>query len=270
MEEKKEVRFEAEPKLEIVDLKEVIANTSNFDEPEKAEAIIKNLKLSVGDVLKENDDYYTINPRMVLEGEPPEHYKKTIENLKRILTEQEIKAISQLIAMRETKSYDKKRDKVYYAITKRIDKFYFRGNIKKSISQEVKEVLEFFKNNNHPGINNTIYHLLSKDKQDYITCYKCAWKNKPIPNIQKWNERTDGEYRVLTDSEADREARNYLEDDEYMWIEAVKSKNTTSSFNDWVDEVINMDGRASLLSGYDGSENSEDINGTTYYIYRTN
>jgi hypothetical protein len=39
--------------------------------------------------------------------------------------------------------------------------------IKKSISEEVKKVLEFFKNNNHTGINNTIYHLLSKDKKDY-------------------------------------------------------------------------------------------------------
>ena len=123
---------------------------------------------------------------------------------------------------------------------------------------------------NHTGLNNTIYHLLSKDIQDFIYCYRCAWKNKPIPNIQKWNERDDGEYRVLTDSEADYNAREYLEGDEYLWKQAVESGNTTSGFNEWVEYVINMDGRASILNSYDGSEEQEDINGTPYYIYRTN
>ena len=55
-----------------------------------------------------------------------------------------------------------------------------------------------------------------------------------------------------------------------MWKMAVEAGNTTSGFEDWKQEVINMDGRGSILNGYDGCEEYEDVNDTTYYIYRTN
>ena len=262
--EKKVVRFEALPKPELENLKEVIPDTSEFENPEKARALIQNLNLSVGDSLRENDEEYTINPKMVLEGNSPEYYIKTIENLKKILTKGEIKAISEAIS-KNTKDYDRK---LYKRIEKRTDKFYYRQEIKKSVPDEVKQILEFFKNNNHTGLNNTIYHLLSKDKTDYILCFKLAWKNKPIPNMQEWNEKNEGEYIVLTDSEADSKADDYLDND--SWIEAVKGNNTTSSYEDWKGEVINQDGRGSILSGYNGTEESETIEGTDYYIYRTN
>jgi hypothetical protein len=38
----------------------------------------------------------------------------------------------------------------------------------------------------------------------------------------------------------------------------------------WIEDVINNDGRGSLLAGYDGEENEVEKNGTTYYIYRNN
>lgn len=266
MENKKEVRYEPLPQPEIEKAKEVKPNTEDFNEPEKAEALIRNLGLSIGDTITEDSDgeYYTINPRMVLRGNSPEYYAKTIENLKKILTKQEIKAISSAIS-RNTKDYNKK---LYDRIKKRTDKFYWRYNIKKSIPQEIKEILEFFKSDNHTGLDNTIYHLLSKGKEDFLICYRCAWKGLPIPDQREWNEENNGEYRVLTDSEADQAVEDYLDED--MWKQAVEANNTTKGYDDWVEDVKGCDGRGSSLNGYDGSEEEQEVNGVTYFIYRTN
>lgn len=267
--EKKAVRFEAEPKPEIEGIIEIIPDTSEFDEPEKAQAIIKNLSLSVGDTIKENEECFTINPRMVLRGTSPEEYKRNVEEFKKILTKKEIKEIDNYI--KRKKEDEKIRDKIYYGIEKRTDKFFWRGNIKKSVPVEIKEVLEYFKGRGVlVGIHNTLYHLLNKGEEDYLICYKCAWENKPIPNIQEWGQENDGEYMILTDSEADYRANEYLTDDEYLWKCAVESGNTTAGLEEWAEDVLNMDGRGSVLSGYDGSEDYEKIDETDYYIYRTN
>lgn len=278
MNEEKEIRFEAPEKPIIEDTKEVKIDCSEFDEPERAEALIKNLSLDIGDTLQEDGgENYTINPRMVLEGDNQEKYKREIEEVKIILTEKEKKAIS--LYYKEKKEDKKTRDKLYYGITKRVEKiFNWDDENKKHIpkknskrSLEICKSLSWIHNNNNlSGFNNIIYHILSKENGDWVNCYKCAWFNKSIPNIQEWRKVNDGEYRVLTDSEADYKARDYLEDDEYLWKQAVESGNTTEGFNDWIDSVLNMDGRGSILGGYDGCEESEEINGTDYYIYRTN
>ena len=263
MEEEK-IRYEALPKPVLEDLKDVVPNTESFEDGSRAYALIKCLKLKVGDVVREKSgEFYTINPRMELRGESPEHYAMTIENLKKILTKDEIKAISYAISHKT-----KNTDKLYHQIEKRTDRFYRKGEIMKSVDPGTKEILEFFKNNNHTGLNNTIYHLLSQGSEKWLMCYKCAWRGEPIPNIQEWQEENDGEYRVLTDGEADDAADDYL--DEYQWKEAVRADMTTSSYDDWKEYVISEDGRGSLLNGYDGTEDSEDVEGTTYYIYRTN
>ena len=41
-------------------------------------------------------------------------------------------------------------------------------------------------------------------------------------------------------------------------------------FDKFCEDAIQADGRGHFLSSYDGEENEEDINGTTYYIYREN
>ena len=132
--EQKKIRYEAEPKPELDNITVIRPDTQEFSEPEKAEAIIRHLQLKTGDTIRENDGYYVINPRYELQGESPEHYKKTINNLKKILTKQEIQAISKAIS-KNTKDYNKK---LYDRITKKTDKFYYRQNIKKSLPQEIK------------------------------------------------------------------------------------------------------------------------------------
>lgn len=265
MEKEKETRYKPLEKPEL-EAKEILPNCEDFEEPEKAEAIIRHLELTVGDTIREQGKEYIINPRWVLRGHSPVQYKDTIESLKKILTKEEIKAVSQAIG-RRTKDYNKK---LYDRITKRTDRFYWRGNIKKSLPQETKDLLEFLKSDNAvTGINNTLYHLLSKDKEDYLICYRCAWKGLPIPDQREWSEENDGEYRVLTDSEADQAFDDYFEDD-YLWKQAVENGNTTSGFADWVEEVKNCDGRGATLNSYDGCEEEQEVNGTDYYIYRSN
>ena len=53
------------------------------------------------------------------------------------------------------------------------------------------------------------------------------------------------------------------------WID----KDSLKDYIDWeavAEDVLNNDGRASILAGYDGKENEEEIDGETYYIYRCN
>lgn len=278
MDEKKVFIFEQPQKPEIENLKEVVADCSEFSEPEKAKALIKNLRLSIGDIIKEHgDSYFIINPKMVLEGDTPEKYKREIEEVKNILTESEKKQIS--LYYRRKKEDDKIRDKLYYGITKRVEKLYNwddenkkhkpKTNSKRNIS--VCKSLDWISDHNHlSGFDNLIYHILDKKESNWVYCYRQAWFNKPIPNIQEWRETDEGEYHVLTDSEADYQAEEYLTDDDSLWKQAVESGNTTDSLEDWAEYVLRMDGRGSILSGYDGSEDFETINGTDYYIYRTN
>lgn len=46
--------------------------------------------------------------------------------------------------------------------------------------------------------------------------------------------------------------------------------NLIDDFDSFVDDAVRADGRGHFLSGYDGEEGEEQVNGTWYYIYRTN
>ena len=265
-EEEEEIRYKPEDKPELEGVKEIIPDTEDFVNPDKAEAIIKNLNLSSADTIQEdeNGEEYIINPVYVLEGTSPEEYKTTVDNLKKLLTKEEIEILHKAIVKR-TKSYN---ETVYNRITKKLDSYFWRGNIRKTVLEEIKEVLEFFESGTHT-LHNTVYHLLSKDNDDYLICYRSAWFDRPIPDQREWNCRNDGEYRVLTDSEADNSFDDYFEDDE-LWKQAVESGNTTLSRDDWVEQIKNIEGRGNTLSCYDGVEEYEKVNNVDYYIYRTN
>ena len=77
------------------------------------------------------------------------------------------------------------------------------------------------------------------------------------------------EYIVATDEEADEIEDEYLDNyiDECLEI----PDNIRPYFDEekWKDDA-RMDGRGHIISTYDGCEDEEDVNGTTYYIYRTN
>ena len=84
-------------------------------------------------------------------------------------------------------------------------------------------------------------------------------------------EYAGGEYLVVDDYTADQlwdqDLDNYLEECIYPEL----SGNLASYFDDekWKRDA-RFDGRAHSLNRYDGGEDSETINDTTYYIYRQN
>lgn len=71
-------------------------------------------------------------------------------------------------------------------------------------------------------------------------------------------------YYVLTENEAHDRAEEYLGDE--MWQMAVQSGNTELGKQEWVEQVINIDGLGHILNTYDGSEYYDDEN--EVYIFR--
>ncbi|MGM9838170.1 MAG: hypothetical protein ACI30A_06755 [Paludibacteraceae bacterium] len=61
------------------------------------------------------------------------------------------------------------------------------------------------------------------------------------------------DYYVGTQEELDTIAIDYLTDDDSIWREAVYHGNTTLGLQEWAQEIIDTDGCASTLNGYDGS-----------------
>lgn len=119
-----------------------------------------------------------------------------------------------------------------------------------------------------------------------------------VDEIDGTDEKDD--YIVLTDEEADEMAANYIKDSLwafnasflasetgfpievftalqnqcegandaiYNMVDGYKSDTDIDSF---IDAAISADGRGHFMSSYDGNENEETVNGTTYYIYRIN
>jgi len=107
------------------------------------------------------------------------------------------------------------------------------------------------------------------------------------------------DYYVLTDSEADEKAKEYIT--ESLWaftpnflsertgldtevFKAIQNNGKCESNNDsiynivqklddideFVSAAIGADGRGHFMSSYDGCENEETIEGETFYIYRIN
>lgn len=92
---------------------------------------------------------------------------------------------------------------------------------------------------------------------------------------QGYNESTfqydNEEYLVVTDDEADdlwdEDLNNYLEECIYPEL----PENIRNYFDEekWKNDA-RYDGRAHSLSRYDGNEDTEEVEGEIYYIYRQN
>lgn len=229
-----------------------------FEEPDRAKAIINNLDLNgEDDTITEYENEYIINERKVKTGTTPEEYKKIIEEFKKLLNPEDIKEITAVLNLKYVS--EKTRERLYNKIKKKLEKVRITKGIK-----YIKEKCIY--------VENVLFYLVSETdrNKDFIKSYIEAWFNKKVKDRREIISVSDGEYLVLTDDEAEQRAYDYLTDDTYLWECAVKDKRTESSLQEWAEEVINIDGRGSLLSSYDGSEEEETINEVNYYIYRTN
>jgi hypothetical protein len=79
-----------------------------------------------------------------------------------------------------------------------------------------------------------------------------------------------GEYRVLTDSERDSAARESLLSHIDDCREIPDAIRPYFDEDRWIRDALLSDGYGHTLSGYDGEEHEEQIDGEWYYIYRTN
>lgn len=134
--------------------------------------------------------------------------------------------------------------------------------------------------------------------------------DEDMDNIVECEENTlridDEEYLILTDAEADARAREDIERDLWAFqpdfilshcstydrmsnweydsakkaLEKIQGhfcegineliRAMIENVDEFVDDAICEDGRGHFISYYDGRENEEEVNGVTYYIYRTN
>jgi len=105
------------------------------------------------------------------------------------------------------------------------------------------------------------------------------------------------EYKVLTDDEAEKGMKDYIEQSLFAFNADFLSSYTglpvevftalqdqcegannailsmikqNGTFEDFCGEAVRCDGRGHFMGSYDGEEYEETINGTDYYIYRTN
>ena len=102
------------------------------------------------------------------------------------------------------------------------------------------------------------------------------------------------DYLVYTDDEADEAVYNYINESVCFFRsdfiaahaevdeEVIKKlqelhedsnkaiKSLIKDFDHFVNDAVLCDGRAHFLSSYDGEENEVNVNGNTYYVYRSN
>ena len=71
-------------------------------------------------------------------------------------------------------------------------------------------------------------------------------------------------YVLITDEEGKSRAKEYLEDNDDIWQQAVECGNTTEGFDDWVEMILSSEGWEQTLNSYDGCSNY--LFGDWYYM----
>lgn len=95
-----------------------------------------------------------------------------------------------------------------------------------------------------------------------------AWDG--VESREHWFDYGKGEYRVLTDPEANEAVSDELDN----WIdEVLEIPDAVRPYFDaekWKKDALLSDGRGHFLGGYDGEEREVSYRGQTWFVYRTN
>jgi len=122
-------------------------------------------------------------------------------------------------------------------------------------------------------LSNTLFHIIQGPEEERwagVQPLIDAFNGKEIEDWRKPQHVDDGQYLVLTDSEADTRAEEYY--DSYI-DDALDVPPMMENYFDrerWVSDCMLSDGRASALATYDSEETEVLIDREWYYIYRTN
>jgi hypothetical protein len=79
--------------------------------------------------------------------------------------------------------------------------------------------------------------------------------------LKNGNVSQTGYKDIFDYDQGEQRAREYLEDDTEMWKQAVASDSTTQSFDEWCEEVINVDGWEHVLG-----ESVQEIDYSGFYF----
>ena len=115
-------------------------------------------------------------------------------------------------------------------------------------------------------------YLMENEGSDEETLSFEEWleDNGTEVDVEEYDEN-NSDWLVCTDSEADyewdRALDNYLDD--CVLPDLPKTLQHYFDKESWKSDA-RMDGRGHSLSSYDGYEQEQEVNGTTYYLYRQN
>lgn len=141
----------------------------------------------------------------------------------------------------------------------------------------------------HKLINSLYFLLQGGDNSPHYQMLVQAFNGDPVTDIRRRYQTNDGEYLMLTDSEADEVAADYIRESvEYfnpsfiagitgirqIIVQAVADTESNEAMTvligdkigEFIKQAIAADGRGHFIAAYDGDENERG----NYYIYRVN
>jgi hypothetical protein len=157
---------------------------------------------------------------------------------------------------------------------------------------ETDEGAKIYEGTEQEAASTHVHELAANEGQSFS-----EWCNDNLTEIEEYDDNNyDNDYLILTDEEADEKASEYILDSVWAFtpsflssftgfdieiFESIQNNGRCESNNsailtliedkeDFVSDAISADGRGHFLSSYDGNENEEKVNETTYFIYRQN
>lgn len=217
-------------------------------------ALKQHLDQEINIVPSEYDDKtLVVNPRQEKRGHGPEHYERQIKEFKQLFDVTNTNHRNVLVSIKSfiTKNpTDKKRGEALY------------DRLKKYVPTEFVAFDAIYN-------INILYSLLKGAGESIQQKYIKAWFGQPIEDDRELQDVDDGTYLVVTDEEADEIWEKYLDNYIDKCMEIPKYLEPYFDREGWKEDARG-DGRAHSLSGYDGKEDYQEVNGTDYYIYRAN
>ena len=240
---------------------------------DKVLALAKHLDVNPA-LISESYNYYSVNERVVKRGKSPEQIKETAEDFRTILDTGMQGLISATIQSDRTKE---QVDEVYAEVKKSLEPLADKAAKAKKKAETIgrtdvppqsPEGIYLRLQQDNMYVENVLYHLLKSDS-DYATQLQKAWIGAPVDDIREDTTISDGEYLVMTDSEADQWEQDWLEN--LFEEQTYDVPDDLKRFMD-VDKFVReySGNRGENISGYDGQEYEQEFEGETYYIYRTN
>ena len=239
-------------------------------------ALAKFLEIEPALIQNNYSEYFTINERTVKRGKTPEQLIKLAKDFRSILdTGMQGLITATIISNRTGTEIDEIYEEVKESLKPLADKSKIRamqvGRMQFKPTKETAEDIYLRLKQENAYVENILHHLitLSASNLEYSDSLRRAWLGQPVSDTRKDETIDDGEYLVLTDSEADDWEEEHLRS---LFQDMTSEVN--GSLSQYLDEdkfvEDNSGNRGENINSHDGREEGIAFEGTTYYIYRSN